>query len=69
VRSAASSIIQPGGQSGKMLDERYDEWFSTRRPFTDDEIVRGSWLKESDNGNSFIVNFLPGGKLIELKRG
>ena len=29
-----SYFSQPGGQSGKMLDEAYDQWISTKREFT-----------------------------------
>ena len=58
-------FIQPGGQSGRMLDEDYDEWKRTKRFFTPEEITQGSWVKHSDQGHSFVVNFLPDGKLIE----
>jgi hypothetical protein len=56
---------RPGGQSGKMLDERFDEWKATKRPLTEEEILTGYWSKIGDLGHSFNVTFLPGGRLVE----
>lgn len=48
-----------------MLDEAYDEWRRSKRKFTEDEIVKGEWIKEGDHGHSFRVVFYQGGQLKE----
>jgi hypothetical protein len=50
-------FIQPGGQAGKMLDEDYEEWKATKRKFTEEELLQGTWIKESDTGRTFVVKF------------
>lgn len=55
---------QPGGQSGKMLDEAFDKWRLGKRAFTRDEILSGYWIKARE-GYTFVVRCLPDGKLEE----
>jgi hypothetical protein len=35
------------------------------RAFTKDELIRGRWIKVADHGNSFLVEFLADGSLVE----
>ncbi len=56
---------QPGGQSGKMLDEAFENWQKQKRAFTRDEILQGSWVKVGDHGHHFIVRFHANGDLTE----
>lgn len=53
------------GQAGKELDRAYDAWRSCKRPFTKDEVLQGKWIKISDHGYSFVVQFHPNGTLVE----
>ena len=63
--SSPHYFFVPIGQAGKELDMAFLEWFKTKRKFTQDEVLRGTWIKESDHGWKFRVRFFPDGTLEE----
>lgn len=55
---------QPGGQSGKMMDQAFDEWKAGKRAFSAEEITNGFWIKVRE-GFTFVVRCFPDGTLTE----
>ena len=47
------------GQAGKQLDESFAAWKATKRFFTIEEILSGTWIKIGDHGYSYSVTFFP----------
>lgn len=53
------------GQSAKIRNEEFGAWSESKRRFNEDELVEGSWIKVGDHGQSFVVEFSPGGTFTE----
>lgn len=51
--------------SNSQYKARYEEWSKTKRKFTKDEVLNGTWVKVSEHGNSFIVQLSSDGQLKE----
>ncbi|GEM_PF-4339476 len=51
-------FLMPGGQGGQMLDEAFAAWKLSKRPFSTDEVLRGYWVKASDQGRLFLYVFI-----------
>jgi len=58
-------FFRPGGEAVILLDQSREEWRSTKRPFTKDEVVTGKWIKVSDVGTAQEVILHPDGTLTE----
>lgn len=56
---------QPGGQAGKMLDEAFDEYTSTKGVIYSSRLEGGTFLKCTSHGRVFVVQLLAGGELRE----
>ena len=58
---------QAGGQSGKILDEGFDNWKVQKRAFTREEVLAGQWIKVGDHGYHFTVRFHADGTPTETQ--
>jgi hypothetical protein len=56
---------QPGGQAGKMLDEAFDRYTSTKGVIYGSRLDGGTFLKRTSHGRVFVVQPLAGGELRE----
>ncbi len=56
---------QPTGESGQLLDENFSAWIRTKRSFTKEEIITGTWVKIGDQGYSFFVTCNTDGTVSE----
>lgn len=54
-----------GKDAQPYYQEEFDKWFATKRPLTQEEVQKGSWVKISDHGYTLRVRFLADGTLEE----